>query len=126
MTAELLEFRARRIVEEGIGSGDLSVLDGYVAPDVVEHQRGNNPGTDGAKEVASTLHRWMTGFGLRVQSVVVDGNTVWVRNRARGSTGALSWAMRPPAARWISRCSMSCASRTAAWSSTGASPTDSG
>ncbi len=85
MDATTLEARARRIVEEGIGGGDLSLLDELVAPDVVEHQRGNNPGIEGAKEVSRNLHRWMSGFELRVQSLVVDGDTVWVRNRALGT-----------------------------------------
>ena len=76
--------RFRRIVQDGIGRGDESVLDAFVAEDLVEHQRGNPAGLDGAKQVARTLHRWMTGFSLTVQDIAVSGDTVWTRNRASG------------------------------------------
>ncbi len=82
--------RFRRIVEEGIGAGDEAVLDAFVAPEVIEHQRGNNPGLDGAKGVARVLHRWMSDFSLTVEDLVVSGDTVWTRNRARGvNTGSV-------------------------------------
>ena len=82
-TVDIAE-RFRRIVEKGIGAGDESVLDAFVAPDLIEHQRGNNPGIDGAKGVARVLHRWMSDFSLTVEDLVVSGDTVWTRNRARG------------------------------------------
>jgi predicted ester cyclase len=82
--------RFRIIVEEGIGRGDEAVLDAFVAPGVVEHQRGNKPGLEGAKGVARTLHRWMDDFSLTVQDIAVSGDTVWTRNRARGiNTGSV-------------------------------------
>jgi predicted ester cyclase len=82
--------RFRIIVEEGMGRGDEAVLDAFVAPDVVEHQRGNKPGLEGAKGVARTLHRWMDDFSLTVQDIAVSGDTVWTRNRARGiNTGSV-------------------------------------
>ena len=82
--------RFRRIAEEGIGAGDEAVLDAFVAPEVIEHQRGNNPGLDGAKGVARVLHRWMSDFSLTVEDLVVSGDTVWTRNRARGvNTGSV-------------------------------------
>ena len=84
MTSETLADRARRIIELGIGRGDLSVLEELVAENCVEHQRGNNPGRDGAKEVTRTLHRWMSEFSLTVEDIAVAGDTVWTRNRARG------------------------------------------
>jgi predicted ester cyclase len=76
--------RFRSIVEDGIGRGDESVLEAFLAQDVVEHQRGNPQGLEGAKGVARTLHRWMTDFSLTVEDIVVSGDTVWTRNRARG------------------------------------------
>ncbi len=90
MAADDNAERFRRIVEEGIGRGDESVLDELVAPDVVEHQRGNPPGLDGAKGVSRTLHRWMADFSLTVEDLAVSGDLVWTRNRARGtSTGSV-------------------------------------
>ncbi len=88
-TADLAD-RTRRLVEIGIGQGDLSVFDDLMAEDVVEHQRGNHGGREGAKEVSRTLHRWMSDFSLTVQDLAVSGDTVWTRNRARGiNTGSV-------------------------------------
>ena len=82
--------RFRKIVEEGIGAGDESVLDAFIAGDVIEHQRGNAPGIDGAKGVSRILHRWMSDFSLTVEDLVVSGDTVWTRNKARGTnTGSV-------------------------------------
>jgi predicted ester cyclase len=82
--------RFRRIVEDGMGRGDERVLEAYIAPDVVEHQRGNRPGLEGAKGVARALHRWMSEFSLTVEDIVVSGDVVWTRNRARGvNTGSV-------------------------------------
>ena len=82
--------RFRRIVEEGIGAGDESVQEAFMAPDVIEHQRGNNQGIDGAKGVARVLHRWMSDFSLTVEDLVVSGDVVWTRDRARGiNTGSI-------------------------------------
>ena len=82
--------RFRRIVEDGMGRGDESVLEAYIAIDVVEHQRGNQPGLEGAKGVARALHRWMSDFSLTVEDIAVSGDVVWTRNRARGvNTGSV-------------------------------------
>jgi len=84
-TVDIAE-RFRRILEEGIGRGDESVLDEFVSPDIVEHQRGNAQGLEGAKGVARTLHRWMGDFSLTVEDIAVAGDVVWARNRARGTS----------------------------------------
>jgi predicted ester cyclase len=90
MHAADLEDRTRRMIEVGMGQGDLSVLDELMAEDIVEHQRGNQAGRDGAREVSATLHRWMSDFSLTVEDVAVAGDTVWTRNKARGiNTGAV-------------------------------------
>lgn len=80
--------RFRRILEDGFGGGDESVLDAFLAPDLVEHQRGNPPGLEGAKAVVRTLHRWISGFSLTVEDIAVAGDVVWTRNRARGVSSA--------------------------------------
>jgi predicted ester cyclase len=90
MTEIDIADRFRRIVEDGMGRGDETVLDAYIASDVVEHQRGNQPGLDGAKGVARALHRWMSDFSLTVEDIAVAGEVVWTRNRARGiNTGSV-------------------------------------
>jgi predicted ester cyclase len=90
MHATDLADRTRRLIEVGIGQGDLSVLDELMAENIVEHQRGNRPGRDGARDVSATLHRWLSDFSLTVEDLAVAGDTVWTRNRARGiNTGAV-------------------------------------
>ncbi len=96
-TVDIAE-RFRRIIEEGIGRGDESVLDAFVAPDVVEHQRGNAQGLEGAKGVARTLHRWTSDFSLTVEDIAVAGDVVWARNRARGTNTASVMGFGPSGA----------------------------
>lgn len=82
--------RMRRLIEVGFGGGDLSVLDELVAPDCIEHQRGNRTGLEGAREVARTLHRWMSDFSLTIEDAAANGDLIWTRNRARGvNTGSI-------------------------------------
>lgn len=96
-----------------------SVLEAFIAEDVVEHQRGNGAGLEGAKGVAKVLHRWMSGISLTVEDLVVAGELVWTRNRARGvNTGwVMGFARRTGQLR--SMCSTWDGSRAARWSSTG-------
>ena len=82
--------RFRRLIDEGFTRGDLGVVDELMAPDCVEHQRGNRPGADGAKDVIRTLHRWMSDFSLTIEDLACEGDIVWSRNRARGvNTGSV-------------------------------------
>lgn len=82
--------RMRRLIEVGIGQGDLAVIEELIAPGCIEHQRGNKQGSEGVKQIAETLHRWMSDFSLTVEDVVVSGEIVWTRNLARGvNTGAV-------------------------------------
>lgn len=74
----------RKLIEVGFNQGELAVVDELVAPDCVEHQRGNHPGSEGVKEVIGTLHRWMSDFTLTIEDLIADGDMVWTRNRARG------------------------------------------
>ena len=90
MANDDLAERARRLIMIGIGQADLSVLDELMADDIIEHQRGNRGGRDGAKEVARTLHRWMSDFSLTVEDLAVAGDVVWTRNRGHGiNTGSV-------------------------------------
>ena len=78
------------IREDGMGRGDESVLEAFIATEVIEHQRGNQPGLEGAKAVARALHRWMSDFSLTVEDIAVAGDIVWTRNRAHGlNTGSV-------------------------------------
>lgn len=100
MTQDQMIASARRVVEDGIGRGDLGILDELMATDLVEHQRGNANGIGGARAVVETLHRWMPDFELTIQDIVVSGETVWTRNRARGTnTGSVMG--HPPTGRTV-------------------------
>lgn len=82
--------RMRRLIEVGFGGGDLSVLDELIAPDCIEHQRGNRSGLEGARDVVRALHRWMSDFSLTIEDVAANGDVIWTRNRARGvNTGSV-------------------------------------
>ncbi len=74
----------RRLIGDAFTKGDLAVIDELVAPDCIEHQRGNHDGAEGAKETARTLHRWMSDFSLTIEDLIAEGDMVWTRNRARG------------------------------------------
>ena len=76
--------RFRRLIDVGFTTGDITIVDELVAPDCVEHQRGNQAGSEGVKQVIRTLHHWMSDFSLTVEDIVADGDMVWARNRARG------------------------------------------
>lgn len=92
--------RFRRLIDEGFTGGNLDVVDELIAPECVEHQRGNRSGVDGAKEVIRTLHRWMSDFSLTIEDVAVAGDIVWARNRARGvNTGSVMG--NPPSGRLV-------------------------
>jgi predicted ester cyclase len=92
--------RFRRLIDEGFTGGNLDVVDELIAPECVEHQRGNRSGVDGAKEVIRTLHRWMSDFSLTIEDVAVAGDVVWARNRARGiNTGSVMG--NPPSGRLV-------------------------
>lgn len=82
--------RLQRLLEEGFSKGNLSVLDELMATDCIEHQRGNMPGAEGAKNTVTTLHRWMSDFQLRIVDIAASGDKVWSLNRASGvNTGSV-------------------------------------
>lgn len=84
------EAKFRRLIEVGFGQGNLDTVEEIVAAECVEHQRGLKPGPEGAREVVRTLHGWFSNFELKVVDLVVDGDKVWARNRARGvNTGSV-------------------------------------
>lgn len=84
-----------RLIEEGFNKGDLSVVDELVAVDHKEHQRGNSSGSDGVKEVITTLRTWFPDFNMTVGDTAAVGDMVWARFTARG-TNLGSVMGRPP------------------------------
>jgi predicted ester cyclase len=90
-----IEARVRRLVEDGIGRGDLAVIEALVAPDGVEHQRGHGRGVDGVRQLAEDLHRRLADLELRVEDIAVVGDRVWLRSRARGVSVGMFMGLPP-------------------------------
>ena len=87
-----------KLIEEGFNRGNLSVVDEVVSPDAEEHQRGNHDGSEGTKEVISTLRRWFPDLQMHAEDTVASGGKVWARFRATG-TNLGSIMKMPPTGR---------------------------
>lgn len=77
--------RLERLLLEGFGRGDMSVLDEMVAEDLVEHQKGHPQGREGLKSVIRTLRRSFPDLRYEVVQMVADGDKVWGHFRSRGT-----------------------------------------
>jgi predicted ester cyclase len=84
-----------RLIEEGFNKGELSVVDEIVAVASKEHQRGNSDGSEGTKEVITTLRACFPDFAMRAEDVAAVGDRVWMRFAASG-TNLGSVMGRPP------------------------------
>jgi predicted ester cyclase len=74
---------ARRLLEEGFGDGDLSVIDELVADDFIEHQNGvQGVGPDAVKQIVRGLHQSLSDLRFHVEAVMAHEDTVWIRSRA--------------------------------------------
>lgn len=79
-----------RLMRDGFGAGNLAVVDEIVSPDFVEHQRGLAQGREGIKGAVIQLRKWFSDFTLTPEAIVQGGDTVWGRNKARGTnTGSV-------------------------------------
>lgn len=78
-----------RILQEGFGTGNDAIVDEVCAPDLIEHQFGL--AGVGAVAIASVkaairdVHAMMPDIVYTVEDSVTQGDTVWVRGRARGT-----------------------------------------
>jgi predicted ester cyclase len=92
---------ARRLLEEGFGEGDLSVVDELVADDFVEHQNGvQGIGPDAVKQIIIGLRDSLSGLQFRVEATAAGQDTVWLRSRAsaRNAKPFMGW---PPTGRAV-------------------------
>ena len=97
------EAVVRRLIDGGFSQGRLEVCDELVAADIVEHQEfGPNhaPGPEGVKAVIDSLRRAFSDFELRIDDLVVAGDTVWIRNTATGTNDG-AFMGYPPTGRTI-------------------------
>jgi predicted ester cyclase len=71
---------ARRLLEEGFGGGDLSVIDQLVTDDFVEHQNGaQGIGPEAVKDIVRGLHASLSGMRYHIEGVMAGEDTVWLR-----------------------------------------------
>lgn len=88
MQASDPESVIRRLIDEGFTRGRLEVADELVGDHVIEHQDfgpEHADGPEGVKAVISSLRRAFSDFELAIEDLVVDGDTVWIRNVATGT-----------------------------------------
>jgi predicted ester cyclase len=86
MSASSIEMAAfRRIIEDGFGRGDLSVVDELVSPDFQEHQRGAEPGLESLNALIQQLRRWFPDLTYTIEDITQQGDTIWGRMKARGT-----------------------------------------
>jgi len=77
--------RLKRLLLEGFGQGDMSVLDEVVAEEFIEHQQGLPQGREGLKNVIRELRQAFPDLSYTVVQMVADGDKVWGHFRARGT-----------------------------------------
>ncbi|QNE21951.1 ester cyclase [Kribbella qitaiheensis] len=82
-----------RILQEGFGTGNDAIVDEVCAPDLIEHQFGlagvGAVAIAQVKKAIREVHAMMPDVVYTVEDSVIQGDTVWVRGRARGTaTGA--------------------------------------
>ncbi len=75
------EVVARRLIDDGFSGGRLDVCDELIAEDMIEHPAG----AAGVKAVITYLRRAFSDFRLEIETIVVCGDTVWLRNVATGT-----------------------------------------
>jgi predicted ester cyclase len=93
----------RRMFEEGFATGDTAVVDELCAPDLVEHQFGMaGVGAEAIQHVKDGIrdvHTMTPDISFTIEDAVEQGDTIWVRVRARGTaTGPF---FGPPSGRAI-------------------------
>lgn len=79
----------RRIFDEGFATGDATVVDALCSPDLVTHQFGLAGSGDVAiehvKAAIGDVHRAVPDISFTIEDSVQQGDTIWVRVRARGT-----------------------------------------
>lgn len=79
----------RKIFDEGFATGDESVVDAVCSPELVEHQFGlAGSGADAIRSVKAAVgdvHRAVPDISFTIEDSAQQGDTIWVRVRARGT-----------------------------------------
>ncbi|MDQ3611550.1 MAG: ester cyclase [Actinomycetota bacterium] len=79
----------RRIFDEGFATGDESVADQLLSPQLIEHQfalTGEGPSAvEQVKEAIRQVHAAVPDIAFTIEDSVESGDTIWVRVRAQGT-----------------------------------------
>jgi predicted ester cyclase len=85
MSSETNMNAVRTVIEEGFNKGNLGALDAVYATEVAEHQFGMGPSLESLKRDILFLRRAFPDLHMTIEDMVVDGDCVWVRSKARGT-----------------------------------------
>jgi predicted ester cyclase len=77
----------KRVSEEAVGGGDLSVMDELAADDFVDHSAlpGTPPGREGAKAFVRVFHAGFPDLSLTNEDIIGEGGKVVHRYVLRGT-----------------------------------------
>jgi predicted ester cyclase len=93
----------RRIFDEGFSTGDAGVVDDLCSPELIEHQFGMaGTGADAiahVKDAIRDVHTAIPDISFTIEDTVQNGDTIWVRVRARGTASGPFFG--PPSGRPI-------------------------
>ena len=79
-------YRLQRLLLEGFGGGDMSVVDEVVAEDFVEHQAEvPRQGPEGLKRLIHSLRHAFPDLQYTVIQMTQDGDKVWGHFRGKGT-----------------------------------------
>lgn len=99
-TLEAQATMARRVIEDALARGGLELLDEFLHPAFVEHQRGAPQGRDGVKKLFAGIRRGFPDIRIQIQHLDAAGDRVWVHFLASGThTGPM--ADLPPTGRSV-------------------------
>jgi steroid delta-isomerase-like uncharacterized protein len=79
MSTEQNKALVRRLVEEVINQGDMSVIDEIVALDFVEHEElppGIPPGREAPRALFSMMHNAFPDLNATIEQLLAEGDTV--------------------------------------------------
>ena len=77
---------AYRRVTAAFATGDLTVVDELVAPEMVEHQIGSlGNGSEALKQMITYLRSSMPDLEVTIDDLVAVGDEVWSRGKFRGT-----------------------------------------
>src|SRR3990172_7589430 len=87
MPVEETKARMRRVAEL-VKTGDLRIVDEFVAPEFVRHDLSGGPdlkGPDGVKLIVAGLRAAFPDIEMVIEDVIAEGDKVVVRYTARGT-----------------------------------------